>query len=110
MDHDLTRASLRLAREMLNRGMTKDAVRAELEAQHRQRRDFLRTGIARLAEAGAATPQIAAISAHAIDYCQKIMDTYLPRRTEVALVGIETWEKADTTPQKVVRLEQSHAD
>jgi hypothetical protein len=32
------------------------------------------------------------------------MDTYLPRRTEVALVGIEAWEKAGTAPQKVVRL------
>jgi len=47
----------------------------------------------RLAEAGATTPQIASISGHGIDYCQRIIDTYLPRRTEVAIAGIEVWEK-----------------
>ncbi len=103
-DHDLRRANLRLAREMLRTGLTKDEVRQKLTLEHRQRRDFRRTGIVRLAEASATTPQIAAISGHAIDYCQKIIDTYLPRRTEVALVGIEAWEKAEAAPQKVVRL------
>ena len=52
-----------------------------------------RTGIVRLAEAGATTAQIAAISGHRIDQCQKILDTYLPRRSEVALGGIEAWER-----------------
>jgi hypothetical protein len=103
-DHDLVLANLRLARELLRAGMTKDAVRAELAARHRQRRDFRRTGIVRLAEAGATTPQIAAISGHSIDYCQKIIDTYLPRRTEVALGGLEVWERAGNAPSKVVRL------
>ncbi len=103
-DHDLRRGNLRLARALLAGGMTKDEARAELAARHRQRRDFRRTGIVRLAEAGATTPQIAAISGHSIDYCQKIIDTYLPRRTEVALVGIEAWERAEAAPQKVVRL------
>jgi hypothetical protein len=57
----------------------------------------------RLAEAGATTPQIAALSGHGIDYCQKIIETYLPRRTEVALGAITVWENAgDTT--KVARL------
>ena len=58
-----------------------------------QRRDLRRTGVVRLAEAGATTPQIAAISGHSIDYCQRIIDTYLPRRTEVALGGIAAWEE-----------------
>ncbi|MBV8591531.1 MAG: integrase, partial [Acetobacteraceae bacterium] len=57
-----------------------------------QRRDLRRTGVVRL-EAGATTPQIEAISGHSIDYCQRIIDTYLPRRTEVALGGIAAWEE-----------------
>ena len=47
----------------------------------------------RLAQAGATTPQIASISGHTIDRCQRILDTYLPRRTEVALGAIELWEQ-----------------
>jgi integrase len=68
-----------------------------------QRRDLRRTGIVRLAEAGATTPQIAALSGHGIDYCQKIIETYLPRRTEVALGAIMVWENAPDTA-KVARL------
>lgn len=75
-----------------------------------QRRDLRRTGIVRLAEAGATTPQIAALSGHGIDYCQKIIDTYLPRRTEVALSAIKLWENATDTA-KVIRLpRQSRSD
>ena len=69
-----------------------------------QRRDLRRTGIVRLAEAGATVPQIAALSGHSIDYCQRILGTYLPRRTEVALGGIETWERSAGVELKVVRL------
>jgi integrase len=70
-----------------------------------QRRDLRRTGIVRLAEAGATTPMIAAVSGHAIDYCQSIIDTYLPRRTEVAMAAIELWEKTGTKEDSnVVRL------
>jgi len=43
---------------------------------------------------GIANEGITAISRHSIDYCQRIMDTYLPRRTGVALGGIEVWERA----------------
>lgn len=60
--------------------MTKAAARVELTHRHRQRRDFRRTGVVRLAEAGATTPPIAAVSGHRIDRCQNIIDTYLPRR------------------------------
>jgi len=75
-----------------------------------QRRDLRRTGIVRLAEAGATTPQIAALSGHGIDYCQKIIDTYLPRRTEVALSAIKLWENAIET-SKVIRLSsRGHSD
>ena len=95
-DHDLRRANLRLARALFRQKWSKEQVRAELASRHRQRRDLRRTGIVRLAEAGATTPQIAAISGHAIDYCQKIIDTYLPRRTEVAIGGVEAWERNRT--------------
>ena len=99
------RMEYRLARELFRKGWKKDQVRAEITARHRQRRDLRRTGVVRLAEAGATTPQIAAISGHSIDYCQKIIDTYLPRRTEVALGGMEAWERqTDRTTSTIVRL------
>ncbi len=82
---------MQLARGLLTTGLSKTFVRAELEVRHRSRRDMRRTGIVRLAEAGATTPQIAALSGHAIDDCQRIIGTYLPRRSEVALGGIEAW-------------------
>jgi hypothetical protein len=40
---------------------------------------------------------------HGIDYCQKIIETYLSRRTEVALGAITVWENAAGTT-KVARL------
>ncbi len=48
-----------------------DLITRETGIEGLQRRDLRRTGIVRLAEAGATTPQIAALSGHAIDYCQK---------------------------------------
>jgi hypothetical protein len=95
---------LRLARALFAEGWSKERVRAELTAQHRQRRDFRHTGIVRLAEAGATTPQIAGLSGHAIDYTQKILDTYLPRRGDVARGGIEAWERLGEPETKVVSL------
>jgi integrase len=59
-----------------------------------QRRDLRRTAVVRMAEAGVTTPQIAAVTGHGIDYCQRIIDDYLPQRTEVALAGIKAWEAA----------------
>ncbi|CAH2603708.1 Tyrosine-type recombinase/integrase [Rhodovastum atsumiense] len=104
-DNTLAKMDAALVEQFIESGMTEKDARAEVEARHRQRRDLRRTGIVRLAEAGATTPQIAAVSGHAIDYCQRIIDTYLPRRTEVALGGIEAWEKhAGTEPSKVVTI------
>jgi hypothetical protein len=59
-----------------------------------QRRDLRRTAVVFMALAGLTTPQIAAITGHNIDYTQRIIDTYLPRRTEVAVVGMTAWEQA----------------
>jgi len=92
-DAVMKRLARAYARQLLKGGASRQQVESELTANHRQRRDLRRTGIVRLAEAGATTPQIAAISGHAIDYCQRIIDTYLPRRTEVAVAGMEVWER-----------------
>lgn len=93
------------SRRNFSRAWDHDLARAGVSGA--QRRDLRRTGIVRLAEAGATTPQIAAISGHSIDYCQRIIDTYLPRRTEVALGGIEAWERAGEARSRVVRLKQN---
>jgi integrase len=69
-----------------------------------QRRDLRRTGVVRLAEAGATVPQIASLTGWSVDYCQRIVDTYLPRRTEVAIGAIELWEGAAATDSRVVTL------
>jgi hypothetical protein len=57
-----------------------------------------------LALAGATTPQIAALSGHSIDEVQNILDNYLPRRGEIALGGVEKWEKAAPALSNVVAL------
>jgi integrase len=67
-----------------------------------QRRDLRRSGVVRMAEVGLSPAQIAAITGHGVDYCMTIIDTYLPRRTEVAVTAIETWERADRKNQSTV--------
>jgi integrase len=93
----LAREELRLRgglpdrRQTAARTSAKQAVRTKMLGDL-QRRDLRRTGMIQLAVAGATTPQIAALSGHSIDRIQKILDTYLPRRGEVALGGVEKWE------------------
>lgn len=104
-DHDLALATAALTEALTAQGMSEEQVAAELQARHRQRRDLRRTGVVRLAEAKATVPQIAGLAGWRIDYTQRIVDTYLPRRTEVALQGIEAWEQADEgAAERVVRL------
>ena len=57
-----------------------------------QRRDLRRTAMVRMAVAGATTAQIAAVSGHTIDQTARILDTYIPRRGEVAAQAIDAWE------------------
>lgn len=83
-----------------------DQTAEDAKVEGLQRRDLRRTGIVRLAEAGATTPQIAALSGHDIDYCQRIIDTYLPRRTEVALGAIKLWEDAPDRDTVVIPLKR----
>jgi hypothetical protein len=78
-------------RQMVSRTRAKQTIRTKMLSDL-QRRDLRRTGMIQLAVAGATTPQIAALSGHGIDRIQKILDTYLPRRGEVALGGVERWE------------------
>ncbi len=47
-----------------------------------QLRDLRRTAATTLAEAGCTTPQIASITGHSIEKCQRILDTYVGRRRE----------------------------
>jgi integrase len=58
-----------------------------------QRRDLRRTAMVRMAEAGATTAQISAVSGHTIDQTARILDTYIPRRGEVAAGAIDAWER-----------------
>lgn len=59
-----------------------------------QRRDLRRTAMVRMAEAGATAVQIAAVSGHTIDQTSRILDTYIPRRSEIAAGAIDAWEGA----------------
>jgi integrase len=66
-----------------------------------QFRDLRRTAMVRLAEAGANPIQIAAISGHSIDYCQGILETYIPRNQlmgEAAINLLEAHQADDEPP------------
>ncbi len=101
------RANWRIARQAIaamgglpqarkQRQAVKDAIRAAMLSDL-QRRDLRRTGVVQMALAGATVPQIAAVTGWRIDYAQKIVDTYLPRRGDVALGGVERWEQSEKT-------------
>ena len=81
-----------------------DAIRETAGIEGKQSRDLRRTGVVRLAEAGATVPQIAAVTGWGINYCQRIVDTYLPRRTEVAIGAMALWEAAPARASKIVSL------
>jgi len=52
--------------------------------------DLRRTAIVRLAEAGCTVPEISAIRGHQLDYCQRILETFLPRaRRSAARAAVE---------------------
>jgi hypothetical protein len=81
------------------------AIKRKAGIEDKQRRDLRRTGVVRLAEAGATVPPIAAVTGWGIDYCQRIVDTYLPRRTEVAIGAMVLWQAAPPArDSKIVSL------
>ena len=71
-----------------------DAARRKAGLPALQRRDLRRTSVVFMAQAGLTVGQISAITGHRIETTAAILNTYLPRRTEVALSGIEAWERA----------------
>jgi integrase len=64
----------------------------ELHLTQKQPRDFRRTAMVRMAEAGVRVQDIAAVSGHSIDQTQTILDTYIPRTYRMAQNAIRQWE------------------
>ena len=60
--------------------------------KHLQFRDLRRTAIVRLAEAGVSTGGITAISGHDIAHCESILETYMPRNSEMAREAMTQYE------------------
>jgi integrase len=94
---------LRWSRRNFSRAWDDACKKAELSGL--QRRDLRRTAVVLMAEAGLTVGQIAAITGHRIETTAAVLNTYLPRRTEVALAGMEAWEQAPAAAlSKVVTL------
>lgn len=96
-------ADWQLARELIAVGVPKDKIRRQLLKGY-QRRDFRRTAMVRMAEAGATAIQIAAVSGHTIDATTQILDTYIPRRGDVAAAAIGAWESSASEPADARRI------
>jgi integrase len=60
-----------------------------------QNRDLRRTAMVRMAEAGAADIEIAAVSGHDIEATRRILETYLPRNSAMARAAIRKLEAAE---------------
>lgn len=71
-----------------------------IERRHLQLRDLRRTAATKLAEAGCTTPEIAAITGHSIEKCQRILDTYVVRTKTTARAAIEKLEAFDRARTK----------
>lgn len=56
-----------------------------------------------LALSGVPDHQIASLSGHSIETTKRILDTYIPRRSELALAAVEQWEASGGTG-KVIAL------
>jgi len=75
---------------------------AMIERRHLQLRDLRRTAATKLAEAGCTTPQIAAITGHSIERCQRILDTYVVKTkmtSKAAIERLERFERAKARPK-----------
>lgn len=95
-DRTVARADYRLARKLFKQGLSKEVVRSRLlKTTGVQRRDLRRTSMVRMAEAGATDAQIAGVSGHTIEQTRRILDTYIPRRGEVAAGAIRAWERLE---------------
>ena len=61
-----------------------------------QLRDFRRTAVVMMADAGCTIPQIAAVTGHSIARTQRIIDVYWVATREQAQAGIARWERHKT--------------
>lgn len=67
-------------------------IRATAKATDIQDRDYRRTGVVMMAEAGATVPMIASISGHTKAEVNHIIETYLPATPRLAKAAIDAWE------------------
>ncbi len=103
-DRARQRADYRLARELFQNGLDKEAVRQRLIGhQGLQRRDLRRTAMVAMARAGATDIQIAAVSGHTIEQTRRILDRYIPRRGDVAAAAMEAWEAGEDRRKVVLQ-------
>ncbi|OJU33967.1 MAG: hypothetical protein BGN99_28115 [Alphaproteobacteria bacterium 65-37] len=65
-----------------------------------QFRDLRRTGMVRMAEAGATAVEISAVSGHSIEQTTRILETYIPRNERMAATAIKRQERADRRRSK----------
>ena len=63
---------------------------AEIEGL--QFRDLRRTAIVRMGEAGISTACITAVSGHDIGHCERILETYMPRNSDMAREAISAYQ------------------
>ncbi|OEJ63871.1 tyrosine-type recombinase/integrase [Magnetovibrio blakemorei] len=57
-----------------------------------QFRDLRRTAIVRMGEAGISTTCITAVSGHDIGHCERILETYMPRNSDMAREAISAYQ------------------
>ena len=71
-------------------------------------RDFRRTGVVQLALAGCTIPQIASVSGHSLKTVHEILETYLPRTSELAaqaIANLETYRAANAAGKAKLKKE-----
>ena len=81
------------------RNRTTEILRS-IDRRHLQLRDLRRTAATKLAEAHCSTAQIASITGHSIERCQRILDTYVVKTRATAKSAIENLERFDGTRTK----------
>lgn len=77
-----------------NRAFAEISLLAGVEGK--QARDLRRTGMLRMAAAGATDTQIASVSGHSIEATKQILETYLPRNVTLAREAIARLEERST--------------
>jgi integrase len=82
----------------------------ELHLTQKQPRDFRRTAMVRMAEAGVRVQDIAAVSGHSIDQTQTILDTYIPRTYRMAQNAIRQWEAGAPTSEVLAALDPAQLE